>query len=120
MVDEQMNAGLAEREQRKAERVKRVRETAGLPPVRVLPANDLMRKHLRHPSNKIGFRAEGSAEWPNDSFTQMRLRDGDITLEEKPAGQEAGTQPQPQPEASQGHAETHSSQGSAQGGEPTT
>jgi hypothetical protein len=29
---------------------------------------------------RIPFAADGSAEWPRDSFTQRRLQDGDITL----------------------------------------
>jgi hypothetical protein len=53
-----------------------------VPGVRVLPANEELRKLLRHP-NGTGFRPTGSIEWPDDRFTHRRLRDGDITIEEK-------------------------------------
>jgi hypothetical protein len=49
--------------------------------IRVLPKNDELRKTLRHASG-IAFPAEGSVEWPNDTFTQRRIRDGDVTVEQ--------------------------------------
>jgi hypothetical protein len=49
--------------------------------VRVLPTSDLIRKYLKHQPSKIGWLKEGSVEWPWDSFTRNRLRDGDITIE---------------------------------------
>jgi hypothetical protein len=67
----------------KRERVlARVREnnTAGRR-LRVEPANDVMREILRHPTAGF-FRGKGAAEWPDDKFTQRRLRDGDIKLAE--------------------------------------
>jgi hypothetical protein len=49
--------------------------------MKVLPKNDDVRRVLSHPiAGK--FRAEGTSEWPDDSFTSRRLRDGDITVEE--------------------------------------
>jgi len=71
------------REQRRADRAEAVRANAPTR-VRVLPANDQLRKILKHPASG-GFLAEGSTEWPLDQFTKRRLRDGDITLEEAPA-----------------------------------
>jgi hypothetical protein len=58
----------------------RVREhqTAG-GRLRVEPKDDLMRSILRHPTAGF-FRGVGAAEWPDDVFTQRRLRDGDIKL----------------------------------------
>lgn len=50
--------------------------------VRVMPANDDIRKYIRHPSG-IAFPAQGSVEWPNDGFTKRRLREGSVTREEK-------------------------------------
>jgi hypothetical protein len=47
--------------------------------LRVEPKNDLMREILRHPTAGF-FRGQGAAEWPDDKFTQRRLRDGDIKL----------------------------------------
>jgi hypothetical protein len=49
--------------------------------VRVLPTSDLIRKYLKHQPSKIAWLKEGSVEWPWDSFTRNRLRDGDITIE---------------------------------------
>ena len=62
----------------------RLREINQRPGVRVEPANEDMRRLLKHPKAG-GFRSEGSLEWPNDTFTQRRLRDGDIKLEEQKA-----------------------------------
>ena len=50
------------------------------PTLKVTPKNDTLRKLLKHP-RAGGFRKEGPAEWPDDSFTKRRLRDGDITVE---------------------------------------
>jgi len=67
-------------------RMKRVADLRKIDGVRVVPAagegwtEDDMRRLLKHP--KAGaFRAEGSIEWPNDTFTQRRLREGSIKLE---------------------------------------
>jgi hypothetical protein len=79
-------------------KVKKMRDRAMIKGVRVVPADgdgftaDDMRELLKHP-RAGGFRAEGPIEWPNDSFTQRRLREGSIkladektaTLTEKPA-----------------------------------
>jgi|SoiMetStandDraft_5_1073268.scaffolds.fasta_scaffold212023_2 hypothetical protein len=50
--------------------------------MKVLPKNDQVRKLLKHPVAK-GFRAEGPADWPNDSFTARRIADGDVTVVEE-------------------------------------
>jgi hypothetical protein len=83
MVDFALNTQLAPQQQflTKRERIlARIREhqTAG-GGLRVEPKNDLMRQILRHPSAGF-FRGQGAAEWPDDVFTQRRLRDGDIRL----------------------------------------
>jgi hypothetical protein len=42
-----------------------------------------MLRHSRrrwHPKG-TAFDSNGMADWPNDSFTQRRIRDGDITLQ---------------------------------------
>jgi len=62
-----------------AERRRKVNAMRTRPGLRVEPANDDMRRLLKHP-RAGGFRAEGSLEWPDDVFTQRRLRDGDIRL----------------------------------------
>lgn len=77
---------------RQRERMEKMREA--LPSgVRVTPANENMRKLLKHPKSG-GFRKEGSVEWPNDRFTKRRLADGSITRE----GGKNGDKPQPEPE----------------------
>lgn len=48
--------------------------------VKVWPKDDVMRKHLRHPADRAGFRAEGPADWPYDQFTTRRIEDGDVVL----------------------------------------
>ena len=63
--------------QRMKERTERMRKMHVRPGIRVEPANDDMRRVLAHP--RAGhFRSEGSMEWPDDTFTYRRLRDGDI------------------------------------------
>jgi hypothetical protein len=45
-------------------------------------------KVLKHQPTGIKFGADLMAQWPNDSFTRRRIRDGDITVveeKEKPA-----------------------------------
>jgi hypothetical protein len=69
------------REQRRRDRVARLRANRQAKGVRVVPASDQLRRVLKHP-NGMGFRPEGSVEWPNDRFTRRRLREGAITLEE--------------------------------------
>jgi len=50
--------------------------------VRVTPANDIMRRLLKHP-HAGGFPKDGSAEWPDDRFTKRRIADGDIKREDE-------------------------------------
>lgn len=56
--------------------------------VRVVPTNERLRKYLKHPS-RGGFLAEGASEWPLDQFTKRRIKEGDITIEEREAEAEA-------------------------------
>jgi hypothetical protein len=93
------------------------------PRVRVVPANEALRKILKHPTG-VAFRDEGAVEWPHDRFTRRRIADGSIKLEEKKAAAAshgvaakpaAKPQPeehqQPQPEEhrapAEGHTERH-------------
>jgi len=52
--------------------------------MKVRAKNDDIRKILRHPTGGA-FREDGSAEWPDDSFTHRRVADGDVTVEEQSA-----------------------------------
>ena len=47
--------------------------------IQVWPANDTMRRILRHPVGGGFTGNDGCGNWPNDQFTARRLRDGDIT-----------------------------------------
>lgn len=46
--------------------------------IKVWPTSEEKRKILRHPTAGA-FRPQGHAEWPDDTFTFRRIRDGDIT-----------------------------------------
>ena len=48
--------------------------------MKVYPKDDKIRGFLKHPSG-VGFKEYGPANWPKDSFTMRRLRDGDIVLD---------------------------------------
>ena len=79
MIDVVSKATL--RGKRQAERTKMM--AAAKPKgVRVTPANDDMRRVIKHPHSG-NFPKTGSAEWPNDRFTKRRIADGSIKLDEK-------------------------------------
>lgn len=63
-------------------RLARVNAMRKRPGVRVEPRDDDMRRLMKHP-RAGGFRSEGSIEWPNDTFTQRRLREGSVKLAEE-------------------------------------
>jgi hypothetical protein len=67
----------------------RARQARPNPRVRVLPRDDIIRRDIVHWPTGIRFPATGSVEWPNDRFTQRRIRDGDVTVEEPPPEQRA-------------------------------
>jgi hypothetical protein len=77
----------------KKERWAAIKAAMAVPRVRVTPATEAIRRVLKHPAG-MPFRETGSVEWPFDSFTQKRIRDGSVTAEpvETPA-QHAGSQP---------------------------
>jgi hypothetical protein len=49
--------------------------------VSVVPSDEKYRAVLKHLPSGIAFRKDGGALWPNDKFTQRRLRDGSVKLE---------------------------------------
>jgi hypothetical protein len=49
--------------------------------MQVWPKNDIIRKVIFHPSG-VRFRADGPSDWPDDSYTARRIRDGDVTTSE--------------------------------------
>ena len=69
------------------ERVRLMKEARKIPRVRVEPVNEEIRRAIKHPSG-MAFRPEGSVEWPNDQFTQRRLREGVIKIVEQAEGRQ--------------------------------
>jgi hypothetical protein len=90
-MNDEVDAGAIARSQHIAERKARARQAAPSGRVRVLPRDETIRKHIVHWPTRIAFPATGSVEWPNDRFTQRRVRDGDVTIEEA-AKTESGPQ----------------------------
>ena len=82
MVD--VDAELKRRKQLQQDRMKK-KTGSSVPLVRVVPVNDTMRRTMRHPDAATQFGDTGSVEWPMDQFTQRRLRDGAIKLEDDEA-----------------------------------
>ena len=64
---------------RRQERLKRVRDSHEVKRVRVHPRDDVIRRDIKHGGRS--FPKQGSVEWPLDSFTKRRLRDGTVRLE---------------------------------------
>jgi hypothetical protein len=79
----------SERQKRRLERMERVKKASSRPRVRVVPTSEEKRNALRRLPDRIGFLDEGSVEWPNDTFTHNRIRDGDVTIEEPTQEQKA-------------------------------
>jgi hypothetical protein len=81
--------------QRAKARLQRAKDMKKIEGVRVLPnsgegfTEEQMRRLLKHPSAG-GFRSTGDIEWPNDTFTKRRLRDGSIKLVEQKSDGEQG------------------------------
>jgi len=69
-----------------------------IPRVRVVPASDDVRKYIKHPTG-LKFPESGAAEWPLDSFTRRRLRDGSVTREEQQQKEAEQQQPHARPRA---------------------
>jgi hypothetical protein len=46
----------------------------------VWPKDENIRRLIYHPAGSgIRFRKDGPADWPDDSYTARRIRDGDVT-----------------------------------------
>jgi hypothetical protein len=69
------------RAQARQARLARIRSMVPDQTVRVSPRDESIRKLLRHPLRGRGFPSTGSVEWPLDTFTRRRIRDGDVTIE---------------------------------------
>ena len=62
------------------------------PTVRVKATSEKIRKLIWHPNGRRTFDKDGFAEWPNDSFTHNRVRDGDVVIAAKATSQQAAPQ----------------------------
>jgi hypothetical protein len=85
MVETRMRTAMAARApatNARLARLEMLKKANATPRVKVMPANDAMRRMLEHPSG-IGFHGSGGAEWPLDRFTRRRLKEGAIVLAEK-------------------------------------
>jgi hypothetical protein len=72
--------------------------------MKVWPTSDKVRQVLKHPA-RGGFRDHGPADWPDDTFTYRRIKDGDVTTKEPKEPKEAvaerrraTTKAEPEPE----------------------
>ena len=58
--------------------------------IKVFAANEALRGVLRHPATGIRFRElDQPVEWPNDSFTQRRIKEGSVLTEASSSGEAA-------------------------------
>lgn len=83
--------------QRMRDRAARLHKLHHRPGLRVEPKNDALRAVLQHPLTGMKFRPEGSVEWPDNSFTRRRIRDGDVKIVEEKTEEKKATPPKPQP-----------------------
>ncbi len=92
--ENEVDTGLQARHRIIAERKARARQAAPNPRMRVLPRDASIRKHIVHWPTGIAFPETGSVEWPDDRFTQRRIRDGDVTIEGAEPQRAEGTEAQ--------------------------
>ena len=83
MVDVKTDVQTNPRQAQRDERDRRMKlVSAASEPIKVLAANEDMRRLLKHPAGKVAFRKlDQAVEWPNDQFTMRRLADGSIYRE---------------------------------------
>ncbi|TYL87435.1 hypothetical protein [Bradyrhizobium cytisi] len=84
---------------RSKQRMEVMRQAAVAPGVRVVPANDDVRRLMKHP-HAGGFPESGATTWPEDRFTKRRLADGAVTREEPPPEGEGAARQRDQREQS--------------------
>lgn len=71
---------------RREERMALVNKAKEVRRVRVTPATEGFRRTMKHP-RLGGFRSAGSIEWPLDNWTKRRIREGSLTVENRPPNQ---------------------------------
>lgn len=89
------NKALAQRQQDRMDRMRTIADGQVQPKVRVRLSKPHLKKLLRHPTTGANFTASETSEWPNDSFTKRRIRDGDIAID-KERSEEMKGKPQDQ------------------------
>jgi ribosomal protein L15E len=70
----------SKRRKMQLERMARIRQSTAVERVRVLPRDDNVRALIKHP-RAGAFRSSGSVEWPFDTFTKRRIREGVVKLD---------------------------------------
>ena len=65
--------------QARRDRLEMLKRESEVEHVKVLPGSDSMQRRLEHPTG-IGLRAKGASDWPLDTFTKRRLKEGAIIL----------------------------------------
>jgi hypothetical protein len=71
-------------------RERRLRVIDGPPKtIKVYPANEDMRRVLRHGHTRFKASLDQAVEWPNDSFTRRRINDGSVRTDGPGSGDSA-------------------------------
>lgn len=81
MPDLKIETELTPQQKSRQARLKAVIDNSRPAPVKVWPASEDMRRLLRHPSGtKFRSDTNTAVEWPHDSFTVRRIRDGSVVV----------------------------------------
>jgi hypothetical protein len=93
------------RKQRQLMRMAMVKQGKEVARVRIAPCNETARANIKHP-RAGAFRSTGNNEWPDDTFTRRRIREGTVKLEaardrsqEKPTEKTTTAAPEAAPSA---------------------
>jgi hypothetical protein len=88
MANDTSNPRDAIRAAREQRRLRVIKSQGGPTTVKVYAANDEIRDLLKHATG-VRFREDGSAEWPNDSFTARRIAEGSVRTDGPGTGEPA-------------------------------
>ena len=80
---------------RTKQRMEVMREARASQGAQIVPANDDVRRLMKHPHGG-GFPKSGGATWPLDRSTKRRLLDGSITREEAKSDEPQQERPEPE------------------------
>jgi hypothetical protein len=83
----------ATRNAAKQARLQAIRKSKEIPRVHVLPANEDIRRVLKHPRG-MAFRSSGAVDWPLDKYTQRRIADGSVTVVEEKKAEKPAEKPE--------------------------